>query len=78
MKPPEEIFPRQKEAEFDVEGRPFHPFFYTLKPSLHEAVYRLRDHLEAVTIFGDRYLYFSCLSPHGYQPYLPNQAGEAG
>merc|ERR1712004_684298 len=34
MRPPEEVFPRQKEAEFDVEGRPFHPFFYTLKPSL--------------------------------------------
>merc|ERR1719203_936147 len=26
MKPPEEIFPKQKEAEFDVEGRPYHPF----------------------------------------------------
>jgi small subunit ribosomal protein S9 len=54
MKPPEEVFPRQKEAEFDVEGRPFHPFFYTLKPHFYEAVYKLRDHLEAVTIFGDR------------------------
>jgi len=54
MKPPEEIFPRQKDAEFDVEGRPFHPFFYTLKPHYYEAVYRLREHLDAVTIFGDR------------------------
>ena len=54
MKPPEEIYPRQKEAEFDMEGRPFHPFFYTLKPHFNEAVYKLRDHLEAVTIFGDR------------------------
>jgi small subunit ribosomal protein S9 len=54
MKPPEEIYPRQKEAEFDMEGRPFHPFFYTLKPHYYEAVYKLRDHMEAVTIFGDR------------------------
>lgn len=54
MKPPEDIFPRQKDAEFDVEGRPFHPFFYTLKPNFYEAVYGLREHLEAVTIFGDR------------------------
>jgi len=54
MRPPEEVFPRQKEAEFDVEGRPFHPFFYTLKPHFQESVYRMREHLEAVTIFGDR------------------------
>merc|ERR1719411_2538581 len=27
MKPPEEIFPKQKDVEFDLEGRPFHPFF---------------------------------------------------
>ena len=54
MRPPEEVFPRQKEAEFDVEGLPFHPFFYTLKPHFQESVYRMREHLEAVTIFGDR------------------------
>ena len=33
MKPPEEIFPRQKEAEFDIDGRPFHSFFYTRFPN---------------------------------------------
>jgi len=54
MKPPEEIFHRQKDAEFDVAGRPYHPFFYTLKPNLSEAMYQLRDHMVAVTIFGDR------------------------
>lgn len=54
MRPPEEIFPRQKAAEFDTDGRPFHPFFYTLKPNFYEAVYKLRDHLEAITIYGDR------------------------
>lgn len=54
MKPPEEIFPRQKEAEFDLEGRPHHPFFYTLKPHLFASIFHLRDQLEAVTIFGER------------------------
>lgn len=54
MKPPEEIFPKQKAAEFDEDGRPFHPFFYTLKPNFYELVYKLRDHLEAITIYGDR------------------------
>eukprot|EP00092_Neocalanus_flemingeri_P020772 GFUD01022508.1.p1 GENE.GFUD01022508.1~~GFUD01022508.1.p1 ORF type:complete len:398 (+),score=132.89 GFUD01022508.1:50-1243(+) len=54
MKPPEEIFPRQKDAEFDMEGRPFHPFFYTLKPNFNQAIFSLRDHIDAVTVFGDR------------------------
>merc|ERR1719186_496388 len=54
MRPPEEVFPRQKDAEFDVEGRPFHPFFYTLKPNFNQAIFSLRDHIDAVTVFGDR------------------------
>jgi len=54
MKPPEEIFAKQKEAEFDMEGRPFHPFFYTLKPNYNHSLFTLRDHIDAVTVFGDR------------------------
>ena len=54
MKPPEEIFQKQKDAEFDLEGRPFHPFFYTLKPNFNQAIFSLRDHIDAVTVFGDR------------------------
>lgn len=54
MKPPEEIFPKQKEAEFDYQGRPYQTFFYTQVPDFYDRVYRLRDSMEAVTIFGDR------------------------
>ena len=54
MKPPEEIFPKQKDVEFDYEGRPFHPFFFTLKPNFTQAVFTMRDNIEAVVIFGDR------------------------
>jgi len=54
MKPPEEIFPKQKDAEFDIEGRPYHPFFYTLKPNLAMSLFNLRDHIDSVTVFGDR------------------------
>jgi len=54
LKPPEEIFPKQKDAEFDIEGRPFHPFFYTLKPNLAMSLFSLRDHIDSVTVFGDR------------------------
>jgi len=54
MKPPAQIFPKQKEAEFDVDGRPFQSFFYTLKPILNQKQFELRDCIEAVTIFGER------------------------
>jgi len=54
MKPPEFIFPRQKEAEFDAQGRPYQPFFYTLTPDFHNRIFSLRDGMQAVTIFGDR------------------------
>jgi small subunit ribosomal protein S9 len=54
MKPPAQIFPRQKEAEFDVDGRPYQTFFYTLKPNLNQRQFELRDCMDAVTIFGDR------------------------
>ncbi|XP_023337829.1 28S ribosomal protein S9, mitochondrial-like [Eurytemora carolleeae] len=54
MKPPKEIFPRQKEAEFDAQGRPYQTFFYTRKPDLQNRIFKLRDSIEAVTIFGER------------------------
>ena len=45
---------RQKEAEFDAQGRPYQTFFYTRKPDLQNRIYKLRDSIEAVTIFGER------------------------
>lgn len=36
MKPPEEVHPSKKEAEFDKTGRPFHYLFYTGKPNFYE------------------------------------------
>jgi small subunit ribosomal protein S9 len=45
MRPPNEIFPKQKAAQFDASGRPHHPFFYTTKPNffflLHVNMYIL-------------------------------------
>jgi small subunit ribosomal protein S9 len=45
MKPPQEIYPKQKAAQFDINGRPHHPFFYTAKPNyyfiVHETVGKL-------------------------------------
>jgi len=54
MKPPEEIFPRQKEAEFDEEGRPFHPFYYCRKPNFFQSIYEIVDKIEDLTFKADR------------------------
>lgn len=43
MKHPETIFKAQKEAQFDVEGRPHHFLFYTIFPNYYEALGLLRD-----------------------------------
>ena len=39
MKPPKEIFPSIKEAQFSSDGRPFNPFFFTGKSSFYQACY---------------------------------------
>ena len=54
MKPPEEVFPLQKAAEFDFNGRPNHPFFYTLKPQYTQSLYELSEHINNVTLFGEK------------------------
>ncbi|CAG7836911.1 unnamed protein product [Allacma fusca] len=45
MRPPEELYPKQKAAEFDASGRPYHAFFYTGRPfffqMLHEMVNKI-------------------------------------
>ncbi|KAF6205842.1 hypothetical protein GE061_020016 [Apolygus lucorum] len=47
MKPPQEVFPPRKDAQFDETGRPFHFLFYTGKSNfydiLHETVARLYE-----------------------------------
>jgi small subunit ribosomal protein S9 len=54
MKPPEEIFPKQKDAEFDAEGRPFDPFFYTAQPHYTRAMHDIVALLDQVNAFNDK------------------------
>ena len=42
------MFPRQKDAEFDAEGRPYSPFFFTGAPQTTTLLYDLADHIEKV------------------------------
>lgn len=39
MRPPEEIIPPRKAAEFDETGRPFHTMFYTVTPQYFKTLY---------------------------------------
>ena len=54
MKPPEEVFPKEKSIEFDYNGRPFHPFFYTNKPQYTQIMYEMAEHIGNINAFADR------------------------
>merc|ERR1719206_365381 len=54
LKPPEEIFPKQKEAEFSEDGRPFHTFFYCERPQYYQALYEVVDKIEDLSLKADR------------------------
>ena len=53
MKPPEVVFPKQKDAEFDFDGRPFHPFFFTRRPLFYQSMYEVAEHINNVSHFAD-------------------------
>lgn len=54
MKPPEEVFPARKEAEFDVTGRPYHFLFYTGQPSFNQILRDAADILDQLYQMEDR------------------------
>lgn len=49
MKPPEEVYPKQKGALFDITGRPFHYLFYTGKPKYYEYLGEIFDRFITLT-----------------------------
>lgn len=53
LKPPEEIFPKKKAAEFDVMGRPFHCFFYTGRPNYYQLLHEIAANLEGLNAYED-------------------------
>lgn len=54
MKPPEEVFPQRKAAEFDETGRPYHNFFYTNKPNFFKFMHDIAGHIIECNKFEDR------------------------
>ncbi|XP_022911432.1 small ribosomal subunit protein uS9m [Onthophagus taurus] len=53
MKPPEEVFPQRKAAEFDETGRPFHFLFYTGRPNFYKLLYDIVEHINQTYKFED-------------------------
>ena len=43
MKPPEEVFKRLKDVEFDNSGRPFHSLFYTVFPNYYSLLQEISE-----------------------------------
>lgn len=54
MKPPEEVFPTRKAAEFDEAGRPHHFLFYTGKPNFFKLLYDATETLQSLYKFEDK------------------------
>ncbi|CAD0203114.1 unnamed protein product [Chrysodeixis includens] len=54
MKPPEEVFPARKAAEFDEAGRPHHFLFYTGKPNFFKLMYDAADNIKNLQSFEDK------------------------
>ncbi|KAG8227041.1 hypothetical protein J437_LFUL013828 [Ladona fulva] len=53
MRPPEEVFPQRKEAEFDESGRPYHFLFYTGKPNYYQLLHDVVTHLNGLNKYED-------------------------
>lgn len=54
MKPPEEIFPARKAAEFDEAGRPHHYLFYTGKPNFYKLLFDSVEIIQDIYRFEDK------------------------
>lgn len=54
MKPPAEVFPPRKAAEFDESGRPYHSFFYTGKPNFYQLMFDIVENVNSLNAFEDK------------------------
>lgn len=53
MKHPDILFKAQKDAQFDIEGRPHHHLFYTVKPNYYESLNQLGKILRDLDKYED-------------------------
>ncbi|XP_046650664.1 28S ribosomal protein S9, mitochondrial-like [Daphnia pulicaria] len=57
MKHPDEIYPKRKAAEFDMNGRPFHSLFYTSKPNYYNLLHDLAVKFKQLDNHEDKMIY---------------------
>lgn len=53
MLPPEEVYPKFKEAQYGLDGRPYSSFFYTGKPNYYQTLYSLYQKYSELDRFQD-------------------------
>lgn len=63
MKHPDFLFKAQKDAQFDVEGRPHHYLFYTITPNYYETLSRLHKILQELNAYEDEQLAEGIIDP---------------
>lgn len=63
MKHPDLLFKAQKDAQFDIEGRPNHYLFYTTKPNYYETLSTLAQHVRDLNKYEDDRLAEGILDP---------------
>uniref|UniRef100_A0A2L2YBZ3 28S ribosomal protein S9, mitochondrial n=1 Tax=Parasteatoda tepidariorum TaxID=114398 RepID=A0A2L2YBZ3_PARTP len=63
MKPPAQMFPKEKAAQFDMDGRPFSPFFYTRKSNYHTALHQIVGKFHELDQFEDKMIARGILEP---------------
>lgn len=63
MKPPKEMFPREKAAQFDNSGRPFNTFFYTSFANYYTVIHSLIEKFHELDAFEDKMIEKGILNP---------------
>lgn len=63
MKHPDLLYKTQKDAQFDVEGRPHHHLFYTVKPNYYQALSELAAKLRDLNKHEDEQLAKGVIKP---------------
>ena len=63
MKHPDFLFQARKEAQFDIDGRPNHYLFYTVKPNYHEDLSNLSKTIRELDKYEDEQLAKGIIDP---------------
>lgn len=67
MKPPGDVFPREKAAQFDYSGRPFHYLFYTTRPNYYNVLHDAVTHIAELNRLETRMLNRGVVEPEAAQ-----------